>query len=227
VDRPIVRGVPAGVKRSETWSGTVGITQMPPPGPRRTCQESSTVSFQRANVAHAAISSRRRSNRSVSMIRRLGLVFQRVGQGRFADGTGGIRALCRPVSKAGPEPVRRHIVAPHPPEPGSPLGSPRSAAPPAHGARHRPSCARSEPSTSASKGRPHFRRRAASQTCGSRTARSTRRRGGDDFVVARHHDHRPVLQPFGQVHRADGDVTAGRLDVLVQNLEGESRLLLG
>ena len=39
----------------------------------------------------------------------------------------------------------------------------------------------------------------------------------NDLVVAGHHDDGAELQPLGQVHRADRDVPARRLDVLVEH----------
>ena len=38
---------------------------------------------------------------------------------------------------------------------------------------------------------------------------------GDDFIIAGHHDDGAELQPLGQMHGADRDVTAGGFDVFV------------
>ena len=42
----------------------------------------------------------------------------------------------------------------------------------------------------------------------------------NDLVVAGHYDHGAELEAFGKVHGADRDMTAGRLDVLIEDLEG-------
>ena len=39
------------------------------------------------------------------------------------------------------------------------------------------------------------------------------------FVVAGHHGHGAELQPFGEVHGADRNVTARRFDMFIENLE--------
>src|SRR6266516_2678277 len=50
---------------------------------------------------------------------------------------------------------------------------------------------------------------------------------GNDLVVAGHHGHSSEFQSFGKMHRTDRDVAAGGLDVLIENLEGNSRRLNG
>jgi CheY-like chemotaxis protein len=59
-----------------------------------------------------------------------------------------------------------------------------------------------------------------------------RRLGADDYVtkpidlvIAGHHSDSPKFQSLRQVHRADGDVAAGRLHVLIEDLEWYSGLL--
>src|SRR3990170_574850 len=50
---------------------------------------------------------------------------------------------------------------------------------------------------------------------------------GYDLVVAGHHDDRTELQSLSKVHGAYAGVTAGRLDVLIQDLERDSCLVRG
>ena len=48
---------------------------------------------------------------------------------------------------------------------------------------------------------------------------------GDDFIIAGHDDDGAELQPLGEMHGADRDVTAGGRDVFIENLERESEEL--
>jgi hypothetical protein len=50
---------------------------------------------------------------------------------------------------------------------------------------------------------------------------------GNYFVIASHHDHRPKLQTFGEVHCADRDVPALGFDVFIEKLERNACFLYG
>jgi hypothetical protein len=42
------------------------------------------------------------------------------------------------------------------------------------------------------------------------------------FIIAGHYHNRAELQPFSEVHCADRRVVAHNIDILIQNLEGDS-----
>ncbi len=44
----------------------------------------------------------------------------------------------------------------------------------------------------------------------------------DNFVITGHDHYRTELQSFRKVHRADGDMVIGRLDILIKYLERQS-----
>jgi hypothetical protein len=49
---------------------------------------------------------------------------------------------------------------------------------------------------------------------------------GNYFVVAGHHDHRPKLKTFREVHGANRDVAASGFDTFIENLESHARFLV-